>query len=315
MRIVWMGMMSLFLICSESSIGQSYPTRPIRIVTSEAGGGNDLAARLIAQGIAGPLGKQVIVDNRPLLIGIEAVAKALPDGYTLLVNGTSLWIRPMLEKTVYSAVNDFAPVAALVTQPSILVVGTPVPINSVNELIAVAKAKPRSLNYAMTQIGGPNHLFAEMFDSMAGIEMSRVGYKGTAQALNDVISGEVQVMFANISAATPHIKTNRLKILAVTSAAPSLLVPGVPTIAASGLPGYEAVNTTAMFVPANTPEPIIRRLNQEVVRVLNLPEAKERLLGVGVETSVGSPEDLAAMVRNEIVRWDKVIKDASIHVN
>jgi tripartite-type tricarboxylate transporter receptor subunit TctC len=296
------------------ALAQDYPVKPIHVLTYEAGGGADFVSRLIAQGLAPVLGQPMVVDNRVPLVGTELVMKAPADGYTLLIAGATMWTMPLLKSTSYNAVADFAPIAPLITQPNILVVHPSLPVRSVKELIGLAKAKPGVLNYAATQIGGPNHLAAELFNYMAGVRIVRINYKGTAQALSDVVSGQVQLMFANISTAVPHINANRLRALAVTSAQPSALVPGLPTVGMSGLPGYEAGNINALFAPAKTPDAIVNRLNQEVVRLLNVPEVRQKLLKVGVETIAGSPADLSTMVKSETARLDDVIRSADIHL-
>ena len=253
---------------------QNYPNKTIRIVTSEPGGGSDLTARLLAQGIAGGLGQNVIVENRPSNILGGIVAKALADGYTLLSGGSFL-IGPLLEKTSYDPVRDFSPITLTATAPNVLVVHPSLPVKSVQELIALAKARPGQLNYASTGAGGISHLAAELFKSMAGVNIVRIPYKGTGQAANDLLAGQVQLMFLAIGTAEPYVKSGKLKALAVTSAKPSALAPGLPTVAASGLPGYEAGIIFGLYAPAKTPLPIVNRLNREAVQVLNRTEVKE----------------------------------------
>ena len=306
---------SMGLLLSGSSVawGQTFPAKPIRIFTGSVGGGGDSTARQIAQGISGPLGQQVIVENRGNLTG-EPVAKAAPDGYTLLVDGNSLWIGALLQEIPYDAVRDFAPITVVANIPNVLVVHPSVRVKSVKELIALAKARPGELNYAVGSIGGMGHLAAALFTSMAGANIVRIDYKGSNPALISLMGGEVQMMFPNTAAATPHVKSGRLVALAITSPQPSALAPGLPTIAAAGLPGYEADSMFGMFAPAKTPPAIISRLNQEVGRVLSQAELKERFLSSGVEAAPGTPEQLAALVKNEIAKWGKVIKDAGIRV-
>jgi tripartite-type tricarboxylate transporter receptor subunit TctC len=311
---VWMFSASLTVLGSGMVCGQDYPNKPIRIVTGSVGGGGDFASRLIAQGIAGPLGQPVIIDNHGNFAA-EVVAKAPPDGHTLLLDSTSVWIGPLLQETPYDAVKDFSPITGAVILPNVLVVSPTLPVNSVKELIALAKARPGKLNYSAGSIGGSAHLSGELFKAMAGINMVAIPYKGGAPAITAVIAGEAQVNFPTTIAAAPHMKSGRLRVLAVTSAQPSALVPGVPTVAASGLPGYEAVSIYGMFAPARTPASIINRLNQEVVRVLNIAEVKERFFNSGEETIGSSPEQLAATVKSDIAKWGKVIKDAGIRAD
>ena len=295
---------------------QNYPYKPIRIVTSNVGGGNDFVARLIAQGISSPLGQSVVVENRA--IGVqpgEAVAKALPDGYTLLVAGGSHWIGPLIQNTPYDAVRDYSPITIAEMAPLILVTHPAVAANTVKELIAVAKAKPGALNYASTATGSMIHLAAELFKSMAGLNIVRIPYKGAAPAVTDLLAGQTQLMFVAALTTAPHVKAGKLKALAVTSAEPSALAPGLPTVGASGLSGFEAVTMSGVFAPALTPKSVIMRLNQEIVRFLTSPEAKEKLFNTGSEAAGSTPEQLAAAMKSDITKLGKVIKDAGIRAD
>jgi tripartite-type tricarboxylate transporter receptor subunit TctC len=305
---------SLVLAGWHSLFAQDFPRKPIRIVTGSPGGGGDFASRLIAQGITGPLGQAVIVENHGNFTG-EYVMRAAADGYTLLLDGTSFWVGPLLQDAPYDVEKDFAPITLAVNLPNVLVVAPTLPAKTVKELIDLAKRRPGEINYSAGSIGGPAHLAGELFKAMAGINMIAIPYKGGAPALSAVIGGEVQVNFATTTAAAPHIKSGRLRILAVTSAQPSVLVPGVPTIAAAGVPGYEAISTYGVFAPARTPAAIISVLNREMVKVLTTPEVKERLLSSGEEAVGSSPDELAAMVRADIVKWGNVIKNAGIRAN
>ena len=315
MQIARSGFMMIAFIglASVSAYGQQdYPNKPIRILTSEAGGAGDVAARMIAQGISGPLGQQVIVDNRGIIAG-EMTAKAPPDGYTLLYYGSTVWLVPFLRDTVpYDPVKDFAPITLANKQAAVLVVHPAVPVSSVKELIELAKAKPGALNYGSGPAGSPNHLQAELFKSMAGVNIVRIPYKGIAPALNDLIAGQLQLMFPSASSVTPHIKSGRMRALAVTSAQPSPMLPGLPSIAGSGLPGYESVFMLGMFAPARTPAAIITRVNQEVVKVLNRTDVKEKFFGMGTESVGSTPEAFAAAIREDMTSMGKVIKDAGI---
>ena len=292
--------------------GQTYPNKPIRIVTSVPGNGDDLAARLIAQGVAGALGQQVVVDNRGL-IAVEIVAKAPPDGYTVLFYGSPMWLAPLMRESVpYDPVKDFSAVTWATVSPNILVVHPSLAIKSVAELVALAKAKPGELNYGTGSAGSTPHLAAELFKSMAGVNIVRVPYKGSAPALTALIGGQLQFMFPSTSSVAPHLNSGRLKALAVTSAQPSALAPGLPTVAASGLPGYESASLLGVFAPAGTPAALINRLNQEMVRALMRTDAQERLFNSGVEAVGSSPEQFAATVKSEMAKWGKVIRDAGI---
>lgn len=296
--------------------GQTFPDRPIRIVTGPAGGENDNVARAIAQGISGPLGQPVIVDNRAStgVVPIEAVAKSKPDGYTVLVIGSSLWTVPLIQKTPYDPVKDFSPITLTTISPNVLVVHPSVPVKSVKELIALAKARPGVLNYSSGVIGGFSHLAAELFKSLAGVNIVQIVYKGSAQSVNGILGGEVELTFAGVTPVAPQVKSGRLRALAVTSAEPSTLYPSLPTVAAAGVPGYEAVLSLGMLAPAGTPAAIVNRLNQETVRVLHTPELKGRFLNSGVETVGNSPEQFAVAIKAEMARLGKVVKDSGMKV-
>ncbi|MBI3938241.1 MAG: tripartite tricarboxylate transporter substrate binding protein [Betaproteobacteria bacterium] len=304
----------MMVLCAGAASGQNYPYRPIRIVVPGIGGGSDFMARLIGQGLAGPLGQQVVVENRPTgIIPAEIVSKAEPDGHTLLLSGSGLWLAPFLyDKLPFDPVRDFSPITLAVSQPNILVVNPALPAKSVKELISLAKARPGELNYASGSTGAANHLAAELFKSMAGVNIVRINYKGAGAGLAALIAGEVQVMFVTAAAAVPHIKTGRVRALAVTTARPSALLPDSPTIAASGLPGYESASIYGIFAPGKTPGPIIGKLNREIVRVLNRPEVKEKLFNIGAEVVGSSPAQLAALVKSDMVTSGKLIRDAGI---
>ena len=296
---------------------QNYPVKAIRIVAAAAGGSSDFSARLIAQGISGPLGQPVVVENRggTGVIAAQTVARSAPDGYTLLNYGSNVWLLPFLQGDLhYDPIRDFAPITLAIRSPNILVVHPSLPVKSVRELIALAKAYPGGLNYASGGDGSSNHLAGELFNSIAGVKLVRVPYKGVGPAISDLLSGHVQVMFATAGGTAQHIKSGRLRALAVTSLHQTALAPGLPTAAASGLPGYEATSIQAVFAPSGTPGPVIARLNQEIVRVLNQPEVKERLFNSGVEAVGSSPEELAATIKAEMSRLGKVIREAGIRV-
>jgi tripartite-type tricarboxylate transporter receptor subunit TctC len=306
---------SVGLIVSGVSWGQDFPSKPIRITAANVGGSSDFAARLIAQPMAESLGRQVIVDNRPGgLLAIETVAKAAPDGYTLLIENTGFWVGPMLRKLSYDAIKDFSPISLTNRQPNLLVVHPSMPVKSVKELIALAKAKPGELNYMSAGIGTSAHLASELFASMAGVKLVHVPYKGTAPGLTDMVGGQIQLAFPNIAAATPFVKSGRLRALAITTAEPSALTPGLPTVAASGVPGYEAVAIQGLFAPAKTPAAIISRLSQEIVRAVNRPDVKEKFNSSGSDIVGSTPEQFAAAIAADITRLEKVIKDAGIKV-
>jgi tripartite-type tricarboxylate transporter receptor subunit TctC len=294
--------------------GQPYPNKPIRIVTSAPGGGNDLAGRIIAQGLTDSLGQQVILDGRASgVVPGQIVSKAAPDGYTLLYFANSVYLVPlMISNPPYDPLKDFLCVTLAIISPNVLVVNPSSPIKSVKELIAFAKARPGELNYASASTGTSNHLAAELFKSMAGINIVRVPYKGAGPALNAVVANEVPMMFPTAGAVIPIERTGRIRALAVTTAQPTPLMPGLPTVAASGLPGFESAAITGVFVPAKTPAAIITRLNQEIVRVLKQPDVKEKLFNTGVDVVGSTPEQFTAAVKSEIAKMGKVIKEAGI---
>ena len=291
---------------------QEYPSKPIRIVTAPAGGTVDMVTRLIGQELSGALGQNVVADNRPLLIGMDNVAKSPPDGYSLLVAADPFWIGPLLQKLNYDPVRDFAPISLLTRAPNVLVVHPSLPVKTVRELIALAKAKPGVLNYSSSGTGASNHLAAELFKAMAGVNIVRIPYKGSAPTVTALISGEVQVMFATQSSISSYLDTGRMRALAVTTKEPSVLFPGVPTVAASGVPGYEATSTQAIFAPAKTPASVVNRLNREIVQSMSRREVKEKFLRYGLETVATSPEELDTAMKSEMARMGKVIRDAGI---
>ena len=304
------------MIASDLCARRIFPARPVHIVTSEPGGGNDFAARLIAQGLTGPLGQPVVVDNRGGASGAiagETVAKAPPDGHLLLLYGSNIWLLPFLRDRVpYDPVKDLAPITLAVRAPNLLVVHPSLPVKSAQELIALARKRPGALNYGAGAVGSSSQIATELFKAMGKLDIVQISYKGNGIALNALIAGEVQLAFATPGSVAAHIKSGRLRALAVTSPQPSPLLPDLPTVASAGLPGYEATSIVGMFAPAKTPEAVIARLNQETVRVLNRAEIKERFLSSGVETVGSTPEEFGAVVKSEMARLGKVIRDANI---
>lgn len=295
------------------AVAQSYPSRPLRIVSSEPGGGNDFGARVIAQALTQSLGQQVIVENRAGgAVAIEYAARGQPDGYTLLMYSNGLWTLPFIQSVRYDALADFIPVTLAVRGANVLVVHPSVAAKSVKELIALARAKPGELNYASGSTGSSPHISGEMFKTMAGLDIVRVNYKGSGPAVAAVIGGQVQFMFATTGSASPHMKSGRLRGLAVTTAEPSALAPGLPTVASAGLPGYESDTPYGVYVPARTPAGIVTRLNQEIVKVLARPDVKERFFAGGVEVIGSTPEQFAAVIKADITRMAKLVKDAGI---
>lgn len=308
--VVWLVSFGLLAAGARMACGQDYPNRSVRVITSGIGGGSDLVARLVAQGISGSLGQPVVVENRGSGVVASSVAQAAADGYTLLASPGSLWLAPFLGKVTYDPLRDFAPISLTNRTPTVLAVHPVLPARSVKELIALAKARPGALNYSSGGNGSTSHLAGELFKAMAGIDIVRIVYKTQVSA--DLLSGEVQLVFGSAGAVMPHAKSGRLRALAITSPQPSVLVPGLPTVAASGLPGFEIGTIFGFFAPAKTPEPVLTRLNQEIVRFIHTPDAKERLIKFGVEPVGSSPEELTAIMKSEMVRLGKVIKSAGI---
>ncbi len=297
-----------------SAHAQEYPSRPVRLVTAEIGGGHDLAARMLAQGLSAGMGQQFVVDNRAgAIIAGEYVAKAAPDGYTLMVYGGSLWLAQYMRASVpYDVVRDFAPIGMTINGPILIAVHPSLPVKSVPELIKLAKAKPGKLDYATGQTGASTHLASELFKVMAKVDMLRIPYKGNGPAMNALLGGQVQLMFPTAGAAATHMKAGRIRALAVTTAKPSALFPDLPTIAAGGLPGYEVNSMIGLFAPAKVAPAIINRLSKEQATALNKPEIKQRFAASGIETVGSTPQELAATVKSEMTQLGKLIKDLGI---
>jgi tripartite-type tricarboxylate transporter receptor subunit TctC len=303
------------LSMAAAAHAQQYPSKTIRIVASEAGGSGDFVSRLIAQGLTGTFGQQVIVDNRGGgVVAGDVVAKAPPDGYTVLLYGNTLWLLPLMRKLVpYDPQRDFAPVTLASRAVNVLVVHPSLPVKSVKDLIALARAHPGQLNFSTAAPGTVNHLSGELLKSIAKVDIVRVSYRGSVSALTAVMSGEVHMMFAAAAPVRPHIQAGRVKALAVTTATRSPSYPDLPTVAEAGVPGFEAVSTHGVFVPAKTPEAVIGRLHQEIVRVLQRAESKERFASIGAEPVGSTPAQLATAIKDEVARMDKVIREAGIH--
>ena len=297
------------------AFGQNYPYKPVRILSAEVGGGADFVARVVAQRIAGALGRQVVVENRPARLIGEILVKATADGYTLLLTSSTTLFAPLFGATLYDPVQDFSPITMLASAPNIIVVHPAVPVTSVKELIALAKARPGELNYGSGGTGSSLHLAAELFKQMAGVDITRIAYKGAGPAMNDLLGGQVQMVFATAGSVMRHIQSGRLSALAVTSPEPSGLAPGLPTVAASGVPGYEMEAIYALVAPLNTPAPVIKQLNQVIVLALDQADMKERFLGAGIEAASSSPGQLAARIKSEIAAIGRLIKDDRIRAD
>ncbi|HXF65701.1 MAG TPA: tripartite tricarboxylate transporter substrate binding protein [Burkholderiales bacterium] len=297
---------------------QKYPVKPVRLVLPfAAGSAVDVLARLYAQRMSESWGQQVLVDNRTGangIIGTEIAAKAPPDGYTVgMGNIATLAINPGLyQKLPYEVQRDFAPVSLAATISNCLVVHPSLPVKSVKELVALAKRRPGALNYASGGVGSAQHIPMELLKAMTGINIVHIAYKGLTPAFNDVLAGQVPMMVSGVVTALPHHRSGRLRILATTGTRRTSATPEIPTVAESGLPGYEADSWTGFLVPKGTPPDIVSRLNAEVVRVSQLPDTRERLVAVGFEVVGSTPEAFAALIRNDTARLGKVIRDAGI---
>ena len=306
---------------AAGSCAQAYPAKPIRLVVPfPPGGATDILARAAAQKLTDAWGQPVVVDNRPGAggnIGSELVAKAAPDGYTLEMGtvGTHAINASLYAKMPYDHVKDFAPVILVASVPNVLEVNPGVPAKSVAELISYAKANPGKLNFASSGSGTSIHLSGELFKVMAGVDMTHVPYKGSSPALQDLLGGQVQVMFDNVPPSLPQIRAGKLRALAVTSATRSPALRDVPTIAESGLPGYEASSWFGVLAPAGTPPAIIAKLNAEIGAWLATPEAKEKMLALGANAAGGSPEDFAKHIAVETAKWQKVVRASGAKVD
>lgn len=304
------------IACAATSSAQDFPSKPIHIITAEPGGSVDFAARIVSQGLPNLIDQQVIVENQGGASGAIAaarVAKAPPDGYTLLFYGNPFWLLPFLRDGVpYDPIKDFAPITLATRSPNVIAVVSSLPVNSVKEMISLAKTQQGALNYSSGATGAITHIAAELFNSMAGLKLVRIPYKGAGLALNALIAGEVQLMFPTLGQVMPHVKSGRLKALAITSAQPSPLAPDWPTVSASGLPGFESVSMFGVFAPIKTPAAIINRLSQDIASVVTQSANKEKLFGTGVEPVGNSPAEFARLIRTEMTILGKVIKDAGI---
>jgi len=294
----------------------AYPAKPMRFVVAfPPGGGTDIIARSIAQKLAERIAQQVVVDNRPGAggnIGTDIVAKSAPDGYTMLMGSAGpLAINASLfGKMPFDPIKDLAPVTLAASTPNVLVVHPSLRAATVKELIALAKARPGEINFASSGHGTPAHLAGELFNSMVGVKMVHVPYKGAAPALADLLGGQVQLMFSTMPPALPHVKDGKLRALAVTSAKRSPAAPDLPTLDEIALPGFEANTWHGVVVPAGTPRAIIARLNREIVAILHLPDVVERFSSQGAEALGSTPEEFAAYIRSETLKWAKVVRDS-----
>jgi tripartite-type tricarboxylate transporter receptor subunit TctC len=291
-----------------------YPMRAVRIIVPyPPGGGNDIIARAYADELTKRLAQQVIIDNRPggsTIIGSDLVAKAPPDGYTTLVSShTTFAIVPNIRlKLPYDVVRDFEPVSLLATQPLVLAVHPSLPVRDIKQLVALAKAQPGVLTYSSAGVGGGGHFCGELLKTMAGIDVRHIPYKGSAPALTDLVGGQVSMSFSTMAAVQAFVRSGRLRLIAVTSAKRSQLEPRTPTIAESGVPGYEMSGWNAMVAPRGTSKAVIERLNTEIAATIKSPEVRERLSGQGYEPETGAPQQLGDLIKSELVRYGKLVK-------
>ena len=309
------------LVLAGPAWPQTFPSKPIRIIVPfPPGGPSDYAARSVSQHLPALIGQPVIVENRTGgagITGTDAVAKSAPDGYTLLVATVGVMvIAPYLfAKLPYDPLKDFAPITNLISGPSVLVVHPSIPAHSVQELIALAKSKPGSLTYGSTGAGQISHLNGELFKSLAGVDILHVPYKGAAPLLPEMISGQLSMHFATASDGLNLVRAGRLRALAVTSPKRLALLPEVPTMDESGLKGYDVANWNAIWAPAGTPRAVVDKLNREICRAMNAPEVKERVTAQGNSVVCDTPEEFAAYIRVEAVKWSKVIREAQIKLD
>jgi tripartite-type tricarboxylate transporter receptor subunit TctC len=310
----------LAIAAAASPAVAAYPERPVRLVVPvAAGGGNDIVARMIAQKLTESWGRQVVVDNRPgaaTAIGAEIVARAVPDGYTVMLVSVSFAINASVATRLpFDSVKDFAPITLAARVPQILVVHPALPATSVSDLIALAKQRPGEINYASAGSGSSTHLAMELLLDKAGIALNHVPYKGTAPALTDLLAGQVQVMFDAIPPSLPHIRSGRIRPIAIGSAERSASMPDLPTVGESGVPGYAFTSWFGIFAPGGTPRALVDRLNGELVRIVRLPDIRERLLAMGVEPIGSAPDELGRHLAGEIKQWSDIVQRRHIRAH
>jgi len=297
--------------------GQAYPAKPIRLIApSSPGSGVDIVARFFAQKLSVQIKQQVVVENRAgagANIGAELAAKAAPDGYTLFMGTPTHTINPSLYRRLnYDIIRDFVPISQVSSGQYVVVVHPALPVKTLPQLIALAKARPGQLNYGSAGSGNATHLAAELFRAMAGVNVVHVPYKGSGPALIDLVGGQMQFMFSNLTAALPHMKSARLRALAVTGEKRTPIVPELPTVAEAALPGYAVTSWYGLLAPAGTPPEIVSRLNTETINAMRAPDMKERLAAEGADPMAGSSAAFAALLKTEIAKWSAVVKQAGI---
>ena len=319
MKALWLP--AILLCAVTAATAQTYPAKPVRFIVPFApGGSTDLVARVLAQRLPEALGQAVVVDNRGGaggVIGAELAARAPADGYTIVLGSPGpLTINPnLLAKMPYDTLRDFSPISLATISPFILVLHPSVPARSVRELIALARAKPGQLNYGSAGNGSVDHFSAEQFKSLTGINLVHIPYKGAGPAVTDLVGGHLDLMFENLPTVLPHVRSGKLRALAVGTKKRSALVPEYPTISEAGVPGYESSTAFGVLAPAKTPAAVIDRLNREIVKILNSPDVKERLSAQGLEAVGGTPQQYAAHLREELAKYGRIVKAAGIRLD
>jgi len=309
----------LLVFVFEAAVADVYPSKPVKLILPfPPGGGTDILGRLIGEQLSARLGQPVVQENRGGAggnLGAEAVARAAPDGYTLLLAAPTLAISPTLyPKLAYDPLKDLAPIALVASVPNVMITHPSVPARTLQEFIALAKRRPGELNFGSGGAGTSNHLGGELFNMVAGVKLEHVPYKGVNLAMQDVLAGNVQLVFIGIPAAAPHIRAGKLRALAVVAPRRSSALPDVPTAAEAGLPGFEVTTWYGVLAPAGTPRAIIERLNTELARIMLAPELQPRLADMATDPRAGTPEEFGAYLREETAKWGKVIRDAGIRV-
>ncbi|HZR68018.1 MAG TPA: tripartite tricarboxylate transporter substrate binding protein [Burkholderiales bacterium] len=311
---------ALLALAASGASAQGWPSRPVHVVVPyPAGGPNDIIVRMVGKRLGETLGEPIVVENRPGAggnIGTDSVAKSAPDGYTLVSVGPgALIINPLLGKVPYDTMRDFAPVTIMAVAPNALVAHPSFPAKSVKDLVALAKQKPGAINYASGGTGSTPHLAAALFAVMAGVQLTHVPYKGTGPATADLVGGQVQIAFLGIPTVLPHIRSGKLRALAVTGARRSPELPDVPTVAEAGVPGYELSPWYGLLAPAGTPSAVVARLAAEATKIVREPAMREQLVAQGAEPAGGTPEEFARTLRSDAALWKKVVKDAGIRAD
>ncbi len=314
-----LALMLVLTLPVSTAFGQAWPNRPFRMVVPAAAGGTiDILTRVLSVRLSEGLGQPVVIENRGgagTNIGMDAVAKSAPDGYTLLMGGVTVATNPSLyAKLSFDPAKDLVPVSLVVSSGNVLVVNPDLPVKSVQELVAYARARPGELNYGSPSSGSTPHLAGELFNALTGSKLVHVPYKGAALGLNDLIAGRVQLSFDNIPPAIPHIRSGKLRALAVTASRRSALLPEVPTAIEAGLAGFDVSAWFGLLAPSGTPREAIQRVHTETAKALQAPELRERLVQLGFEVIGSTPEAFGELIRNETVRWAKVIRDSGARV-